>query len=120
MYLLLIPVIALFLAAGQATWATVFKQKHFFDGSLAEVAIRIVSAPKFWLGAALYVVATLVYFFALNKINFFVIQMVNTGLVIVISMLIAHYLFNEKILAINIVGMLVMMIGIYLIIGFKA
>ena len=107
------------LASAQATWAGLFKTKGVLDGPLLQIVTTVTTDYRLWLGGALYVIATLLYFLLVSKINFFVVQLTVTGLVIIFSTLISYFVFKEQIQLINVIGIAVMFIGIYLIVGFK-
>lgn len=119
MIYLLIPAIALLLSSAQASWATLFKTKSILEGSIPHIVSTVALDWRLWVGGVLYALATILYFVALNKLNFFVIQFTVTGLVIVASILYSTVLFHEKIHIINIVGILIIMLGVYFVIGYK-
>ncbi len=114
---LLVPVMAALLVSAQAMWGLAIKNQHLLDGSVPHVITNLVSSYKMWLGALLYVAATLVYFVMLSRGKFFVIQVSMTAAAILLSTLLAVVLFNEKISAINIVGTLFVLIGLSLVLA---
>src|SRR5690348_3884135 len=77
---LLMPVMAGLLVLGQALWGTVIKGGHVLEGSPATVFMNLVTSPRMWLGAGVYILATLLYFFMLSKLKFFSVQIAMTGL----------------------------------------
>jgi drug/metabolite transporter (DMT)-like permease len=111
------PLMAILLVTAQACWGSFIKQsaKQPLRGSLPQILTRFISSPKIWIGATLYIIATVVYFVLLSKYKFFAVQTVMAGIAIIFSTLLSYILFHEKISAINIVGMLLVIGGITLI-----
>jgi len=108
---LLIPITALLLVTGQSFWNKSMKLNDIFSGSLLDVAKRILSSPDIWIGGTLYLLATIFYLLSLSKNNFFIVQSTMTGLALILSTIVASIFFNEKILPINIVGIIIIFIG---------
>jgi drug/metabolite transporter (DMT)-like permease len=119
MYYFLLPIIAALLATAQATWASLFKTKDIFDAPLLQIINTVITDYRVWIGGLLYIVATLCYFLALNKINFFVLQFTVTGLVIALSVIFSVFFFHEKISLVNIIGAIIILVGAGLVIGYK-
>lgn len=109
------PVMALLLVAAQTLWASVIKTGNALQGSLPVIAINLVSSWKMWLGAFIYIIATLVYFYMLSKLKFFSVQIAMTALSIIFSTTLSILIFNEKPTAINITGALIVLFGITLV-----
>lgn len=112
---LLIPLMSAFLVTAQALWGSFIKNTKPFHGSIEQTALRFLASPKIWLGAILYISALIVYFLLLSKLNFFVVQIVMTGLAILLSVLLAILLFHERINAINLLGIILILTGILLV-----
>lgn len=109
---LLVPVLSGLLVSAQAMWGTVIKNDHALKGSLGNVALNLISNPKMWIGAFIYIVATLLYFFLLSKIRFFSVQIAMTGLSIIFSTFLAAWLFHEKLAVFNYIGALIVIVGV--------
>ena len=111
------PVMALLLVLAQSLWASVIKTGNALQGSLPTIAINLLSNWKMWLGAFIYIIATLVYFYMLSKLKFFSVQIAMTALSIIFSVGLSVLLFGEKPSLINIVGILVVFGGIILVLN---
>lgn len=68
-----------------------------------------------WAGAVIYIVATLIYFFMLSKLKFFSVQIAMTALSIIFSVALSIMVFGEKPTAINLIGAIIVLIGITLV-----
>lgn len=108
---LLMPLMACIMVVAQSLWATVIKSGAL-NGGIVQIAISLSSSWKMWLGALLYIIATLVYFVLLSKIKFFSVQIPMTALSIIFSLLLSIFLFNEKPTLINSLGIAIVFIGI--------
>ena len=108
---LLIPITAILLITGQSFWNKSMKVEGIFNGGFIEVAKRILSSPDIWIGGILYVIATLFYLLSLSKNNFFIVQSTMTGLALILSTIVASIFFGEKILPINVIGIIIIFIG---------
>jgi drug/metabolite transporter (DMT)-like permease len=108
---------ALLLVSAQACWGSFVKQTtgHPLSGSLPQILGRLIGSPKIWIGGLLYVFATAVYFVLLSKYKFFAVQATMAGLAIIFSTLLSYVLFHEKINALNIFGMCLVIGGITLV-----
>lgn len=111
MNLIYIPITALLLITAQSIWNRAVKVDGLFDGTILEVIRRMATSPFLWIGASLYIIATVVYLLALSKNNFFVVQSTMTGLALVLSTLVAVMFFGEKITAVNIIGIAIIFLG---------
>lgn len=112
---LLVPIMAILLVSAQAFWASGVKFDHLLVGSPLQIVANLLTSWKMWAGAAIYIIATLVYFFLLSKLRFFSVQITMTALSIVFSMFLSFFLFSEKPSMLNIVGVSVVFIGILLV-----
>lgn len=114
---LLIPLIAAMLVSAQACWGSFIKSTKPFNGPVGTIIGNLVTGPRIWLGALLYICATLVYFLALSKLRFFTIQLSVTALAIILSTTLSRLLFHESLTALNIIGMLLMLGGVGLVLA---
>ena len=116
MNLALIPITAILLITAQSFWNRAVKVEGFFNGTFLEIVRKMLGAPNLWIGGVLYIVATVVYLLALSKNNFFVVQASMTGLALVFSALVAAIFFGEKIIPINIAGILTIFLGALMVV----
>lgn len=112
---LLMPVMASLLVSAQALWGTVIKSGHALQGPLPQIALNLVGNWRMWAGAVIYIVATLIYFFMLSKLKFFSVQIAMTALSIIFSVALSIMVFGEKPTAINLIGAIIVLIGITLV-----
>jgi uncharacterized membrane protein len=112
---LLLPLMAGLLVTAQATWGSAIKSDHLLSGSIGSIVVNLASSWKIWLGAALYILATLVYFMMLTKFRFFSVQVAMTGISIIFSVLLAFFFFKEHPSIINVVGVVIIFIGALLV-----
>jgi drug/metabolite transporter (DMT)-like permease len=68
-----------------------------------------------WLGAGVYILATLLYFYMLSRLRFFSVQIAMTGLSIVFSMMLAVVLFHERPGIMNVAGAATVLLGIAMV-----
>src|SRR5581483_6458045 len=113
---LMMPVMACLLVSAQALWGTVIKKQHALHGSISTIFNNLISNPRMWLGALIYICATLLYFYMLSRLRFFSVQVAMTGLSIVFSTLLAMALFHEKPNLINLIGAAIIIIGVSMVI----
>lgn len=114
---LLVPVMAMLLASAQAMWNSAIKNQHLLQAKASSAFTNVLSSPRMWLGAFLYIVATVVYFILLSKNKFFSVQVSMTAVAIIFSTVLAAVVFNEKISLVNAVGMLVVLTGLTLVLA---
>ncbi len=116
--LLLIPVAALALVSAQALWrsAVVDGQILRKNGSIFSIIPQVATSPKIWLGILLYVSTTGLYLYLLTRYKFFVIQLSITSLALIFSTLIAYFVFHEKISTVNIIGLAIVLVGLFLVV----
>lgn len=113
---ILMPAMALLLVTAQTLWASVIKSGNALQGSLPTIAVNLLANWKMWLGALIYILATLVYFYMLSKIRFFSVQIAMTALSIIFSTSLSIIAFNEKPSLLNVVGALIVLVGVALVI----
>lgn len=105
------------LILGQSFWGSAIKQIAPIGTSvpLLTMVTKLVQSPKLWIGGLFYVLGTLIYFLLLSKAKFFSVQIGMTGLAIVFSTLIAHFLFKETVSTYNAVGIVFVLCGVFLV-----
>ena len=111
----MIPLMALLLVFAQSLWASVIKLENVLHGSFGTIFINLISNWKMWLGAIIYIVATLIYFYMLSKLKFFSVQVAMTAVSIIFSVGLSVLLFSEKPSLINMIGIAIVLIGIILV-----
>jgi drug/metabolite transporter (DMT)-like permease len=111
----MMPVMAFLLVIAQTLWASVIKTGNALQGSLPTITLNLMTSWKMWLGALIYIVATLVYFYMLSKLKFFSVQIAMTALSIIFSTTLSVLIFNEKPTLINITGAAVVLVGVFLV-----
>jgi drug/metabolite transporter (DMT)-like permease len=114
---LLVPLMALLLVTAQATWGTAIKKQHLLEGSASKIFSNLITSPRIWIGIAIYVLATGVYFLLLSKAKFFSVQVSMTAISIIFSTLLAAIIFNERITPLNLAGMVVVLAGLPLVLS---
>ncbi len=114
--ILLIPLVAILLISAQALWRHAVVSDKLLEGSFGTIVVHTITNPKIWLGGILYVLTTAVYLFLFTKFKFFVVQLSITGLALVFSTMISYYIFHEKITIINIIGLVVILVGLALVV----
>ena len=105
------------LISGQASWGSAVKQIAPLGSNVGAVDLltKMILSPRFWLGVCFYLVGTGLYFLLLSKVRFFSVQITMTGLAVVLSVLIAHFFFKESISPLNLVGVSLVVSGIFLV-----
>lgn len=109
---LLVPLMAILLVTAQAVWGTAIKQQHLLKGSASEIFTNLITSPRIWLGAIIYICATGVYFLLLSKVKFFSVQISMTAISIIFSTILAAILFHEKITPLNLLGMAAVLVAL--------
>ena len=117
MVYVLAVLISLCLISGQSLWGSAVKQIAPPGSNVAmqDLLIQMLQHPKLWLGGLCYVAGTVLYFMLLSQAKFFSVQISMTGLAIVLSVLISYFVFREVITSINIVGILLVLLGVALV-----
>lgn len=115
--IVLASVIALLLVSAQATWGSAIKNQKLLEGAPLRVVQNLITSPKIWLGAAIYVLATAVYFVLLSKNKFFFVQITMTAVAIILSTILSAVLFHEKLRAVNVAGMGTVLLGLIMVIA---
>ncbi|MCA9343217.1 EamA family transporter [Candidatus Saccharibacteria bacterium] len=114
---LLAFIIASCLVAGQSLWASTVKYLTSSNADISGISLiqKMILQPRFWLGVMAYLIGTACYFLLLSKVKFYSVQLTMTGLAIILSVLVAHFLFKESISWQNLVGIALILSGILLV-----
>lgn len=109
--------ISLCLIAGQTLWASAVKLQtnSSVNQSNIELLTGLLVNSRFWIGALFYVIGTVCYFLLLSKVKFFSVQITMTGLAIILSVAVSHFILKESVSAMNAVGILLIILGIALV-----
>jgi drug/metabolite transporter (DMT)-like permease len=115
-FILLTAGFALMLAVAQSLWklAVTKNELKTFD---AATLVTLLFSPYFLIGAVLYVIAIVVYLYALSHFEFHKIQAVAVPLTLIFSMIAAGFVFHESIKLTSIIGMAVIILGVYLVVA---
>lgn len=113
---ILMLVTAGLLATAQALWAHAVKIGKVLEGSsLMAIIVNAATNWRILVGILLYILATAAYFYMVSKLKFFSVQIAMTAISILFSVGLSVLLFQEKPSIINIVGILLVFIGITLV-----
>lgn len=117
MIYILALLISICLILGQSLWGSAVKKISPVGRNVPfiEVLSGVLASPKFWLGAFFYGTGTLIYLLLLSKVKFFSVQISMTGLAIIFSVLISHFIFKESITVVNFIGIVLVLSGILLV-----
>lgn len=118
MQYLVMFLISLLLVAGQALWKMAtglekveFTRHFFFGGGFA----RVFFSGYFLFGALLYVFSVLAYLWALSRFPYYLVQTLVISSSLVLATLVARFVFHEKILAVNFLGIALIIIAVSLV-----
>ena len=112
---LLVPVMATLLVSAQAMWGIAIKHNNLINGGVYQSFVNLITSPRIWFGALLYIAATLVYFLMHSRGKFFVVQISMAGVATILSTILASYLFGENISPGNILGMFLVIAGLFFV-----
>ncbi len=116
-YIIAVTLAAL-LVAGQACWRVASASHAALfagHGITFSKVLGFVFSPLTLLGTVLYVVATVMYMFLLSRYHFSTIQGMLVALSLIFSVLIAVVFFHERLSMVNIAGMVLLLVGIWLV-----
>ncbi|MEI6266714.1 MAG: hypothetical protein WCP14_02390 [bacterium] len=117
LYLLTIFTAAL-LATGQMFWkkAAVTYPTLIADHlSPTSAALRVIFSTKFFIGAFLYVVATLIYLWLFSKYPYYIVQTTLMVTSLVLTAAISVFIFKEELSLINLLGISIILFGVFLV-----
>lgn len=105
------------LIAGQSLWGSAVKQIAPLGSNIGTIELlsKLAQSSHLWLGGMFYVVGTFLYFLLLSKAKFFSVQITMTGLAIIFSVVISHFIFHEAVSAANMAGIAFVLVGIFLV-----
>ena len=107
--------VALQLVAGQSLWKVAVKNHNFGlskEFLLSKDFLAFCFSPQVLGGLFIYGFATFFYMYLLSKYQYSWIQSFVTSLTIILALLIAGFIFKEKISPVNIFGVGVIIVGI--------
>jgi drug/metabolite transporter (DMT)-like permease len=113
--LLLIPVLPVLLVSAQTIWATGVRRHHLFSGTPHQILFNLLTSVHIWMGATLYIGATLVHLFLLSRLRFFSVTVSVTVLAVVLSTLVSVLIFKEQFSYTNLAGAILVLIGLPLV-----
>lgn len=121
MILLAALIIASLLVLSQSVWKSAIDNQlgnlvFNFDFLFSMEFIKFVFSLKILAGLAMYGVATLIFFYALSKYNYFQVQSVVVASSIILTFLMARFYFGEDVRLLNVAGMFLIIIGTILVI----
>ncbi len=110
-------IFALLLVTAQSLWkvAVTHQETVATNAHILKKLSGLLTSPLFIVGAVIYVIATLLYFYLLSKYQYSFIQMLVIPLSLVFSITSARIFFSENLQLINYIGIAVIVIGIILV-----
>ncbi len=103
---------AVLIVSGQALWKSAVSDIP--EGAKLvslPVISGLLSSPKLILGVFVYGIATLLYIYFLGKYNYFQLQSIVVGSSLVLTLLFATVIFNERPSVVNIIGVGMIVLG---------
>lgn len=109
--------VALFIVSGQALWKIAVMRLAAQDISLNSMSafMKLILSAPLLVGVLVYGIATLAYIYLLGKYNYYQIQSVVVGGSLIITALVAHFLFREQISLVGVVGIILIFAGVLLV-----
>ena len=110
--------IGLMIVLGQVLWKIGIEKIGDINGIgslLSGQLTRIVFSPYIIAGVVSYGIATLVYMILLSKYEYTDLQAVVVSSSLIITFIAASALFSEKISYVNLIGLVFLICGVYLI-----
>jgi drug/metabolite transporter (DMT)-like permease len=113
-YLLVIGV-ALMLVTGQSLWKYGVMHVDLVSGDLMRKVLALAFSPAILLGCFVYVIATVLYIYTIGKYEYAVSYAMIVTFSLIFATIVASSVFHEKLSPINLLGMLVLLIGVALL-----
>lgn len=82
---------------------------------LIKKALIVATNPYILGGGLIYIVATVLYMYVISYYEYATSYAVIVGLSLIIAVIVASLVFNEKISLINLIGFVVIIAGIFLV-----
>lgn len=105
------------LVAAQSSWkVAVNSDGNPFNRTLSLISvIKFMFTPLVLMGIALYLMATLLYFYLLSKYRFSMVQSIAIPMSLIFSLMVATAFFGEQLSLINFIGLILVVAGIVLL-----
>ena len=109
---------ALLIVCGQALWKSAVSDVTQVHASLLSAGgvEHLLRSPKLYLGALIYIIATLGYIYLLSRYKYFQVQSLVVGGSLVLTLVLASGLFQEHVSVPNVVGVALILFGAVLVI----
>ena len=106
---------ALMLATGQSLWKAAVN-KNPVESLSFPVLMQVLFSPLFIAGLVLYELSVVIYLYALSHFEFNKVQALAIPLSLIFSILSAWLIFQEDIKMTTVAGIVVILVGIYLVV----
>ena len=105
--------VATLIVSGQALWKVAIDNLNSLGLQLftAQGIVRLMTSPTLIAGVLIYGLATVAYIYILGKYNYFQIQSIVVGSSLVLTLILAITLFDERPHAINVIGVALIVVG---------
>lgn len=116
MFYVLAVMVALQLVVGQSLWKLATEKADFSLSAqyiFSTQVFRFLFSPYFIAGCVIYVVATLLYMGLLAKYQYSTVQGAVVPLSLIMAFLIGRAFFHDRLSLTNIIGLVILVIGIY-------
>lgn len=119
MFIFLTFFIAVMVVGAQALWKSAIMHSSF-DPKISYLVsldmLRFLFSLKVMTGFFFYALGSLLYFAALKSYDYNKVQLVVVPASLVLSVLVASMLFNEHLKIVNIIGLVVLLLGVSLVV----
>jgi len=122
MQIILSVVVGFLLVVGQALWKASMSTNEIVINrpvsleALAKTAAVILLQPLFILGCMVYLLATMLYVYVISKYNYGVSYAMIVACSTIFATLLSALIFKEKIYTLNIIGIVIIVLGIILVV----
>lgn len=122
MQILMTVSVGFMLVLGQSLWkfatntATAALIKNPTPTSFFNSALAVALQPAFIVGCFIYAAATILYIYVISKYNYGVTYAMIVGCSTIFATTISAVIFKEKIYPLNLLGILIIIIGISLVV----
>lgn len=109
---------ALLLAVGQMFWkkaAVTYPELISNNVSSGSAAFQVIFSSKFFVGAFLYVVATLLYLWLFSRYPYYIVQTTLLVTSLVLTAMFSVLIFKEELTPLNLLGIAVILLGVFLV-----
>ena len=109
---------AVFIVLGQSLWKIGIERSPIkldsIQGLFSREAINLVLSPYMIVGFAVYGFATLIYITLISRYDYSLVQSLTIPLTLICAYFVAGIFFKEQIITINVLGVLLIIIGVVL------